>query len=355
MIPGRGLSQNPAHRFTEITYEPDPEYLEWVKNEEHRPPTRYFRDQTRSIISWNDSPDIPFRASVNPYRGCEHGCAYCYARPFHEYLELSPGLDFETKILVKEDAPKLLWQELSRKTWQPQPVLFSGATDPYQPIERQLKLTRQCLEVLAEFRNPVALITKNQLITRDIDLLQELAKYHAVSVKISITTLDPHVVKILEPRTTAPHKKLETISKLAQADIPVGVSVAPIIPAINDHEIPRILEAASNAGATSAFYILVRLPFSMKTLFSQWLAEHFPERREKVLNRIRAMKKGQLNRSEFGERFKGSGIFASQIQQLFDTTCKKHGIKNTVQNGSSTLSTAAFRRVTPYQLSLFPD
>ncbi len=252
-----------------------------------RPATQYFRDGTKSVITRNNSPDVGFETSLNPYRGCEHGCIYCYARPTHEYLGFSAGLDFESKIMVKTNAPELLRAELESRRWQPQTLVLSGVTDPYQPVERKLRITRGCLEVLARFRNPVAIITKNHLVTRDIDLLRELAASNAVAVNISVTSLDPNLQRVLEPRTTSPQGRLDAIRQLRAANIPVGVMVAPIIPGLTDHEVPKILDACAKAGAQFAGYTIVRLPWAVAPLFEHWLGEHFPDRKEKVLGRIR--------------------------------------------------------------------
>src|SRR4029077_12066963 len=264
--------------------------------------TQYFRDATKSIITRNASPDVGFETSVNPYRGCEHGCIYCYARPTHEYLGFSAGLDFESKIMVKTNAPALLRAELESQGWQPQTLVMSGVTDPYQPIERNLRITRGCLEVLAKFRNPVAIITKNRLVTRDIDLLRELTKYNAVAVNFSVTSLDPNLQRVLEPRTSSPQARLDAIKQLSSAGIPTGVMVAPVIPGLTDHEIPRILDACGKAGAQFAGYTIVRLPWAVAPLFEHWLEEHFPDRKEKVLQRIRHLRGDRLNNSQWHTR-----------------------------------------------------
>lgn len=345
--PGRGAGHNPAGRFEPIEIEADPE----ATAEDHSPTTRFFEDASRSIISRNDSPDIPFSASLNPYRGCEHGCAYCYARPTHEYLGLSAGLDFESKILVKRDAPALLRRELSSKRWEPQTLAMSGVTDPYQPIERTLKITRGCLEVLAEARNPVAVVTKNHLVTRDVDLLAELASYDAASVAISLTTLDDDLRRVLEPRTSPPRRRLAAIERLAGAGVPVGVMTAPIIPGLNDHELPALLSAAADAGARFAAYTIVRLPGAVAPLFEDWLARNLPDRKEKVLNRLRSARGGRLNDPRFGSRMRGEDIFSDQIRQLFEIGCRRAGI----DGRRAPLSTAHFRRpaLPGDQLSLF--
>jgi DNA repair photolyase len=348
----RGAAENPPNRFEKIHLEPDEDWNPEEDTEGGRPPgprTQFFKDHSQTVISRNDSPDIGFQVSLNPYRGCEHGCIYCYARPTHEYLGFSAGLDFESKIMVKEDAPELLRNELSSPKWQPQVIFLSGVTDCYQPVERKLKLTRRCLEVLAEFRNPVFIVTKNQLVTRDLDLLSELAKYHAVAVWLSITTLDSELRKIMEPRTSPPATRLAAIRELAAAGIPVGVNVAPIIPGLTDHEMPAILTAAAEAGATSAGYTVVRLPYAVAPLFEKWLETHFPDRKEKVVNRLKAMRGGKLYDAQWGKRFSGEGIFAEQIAQMFYVARRKAGILN----DDAELSATAFRRAGGTQLSLF--
>lgn len=335
-IRGRGSAQNPANRFELISYEADPDA---PCEKGPAPATQFYRDTSRSIISYNDSPDLGFSASLNPYRGCEHGCSYCYARPYHEYLGFSAGLDFETKIMVKEDAPQLLRKELLASRWQPQVLALSGVTDCYQPAERRMQVTRQCLEVLAEFRNPVVIVTKNHLVTRDLDLLQELARFNAAAVFISITTLDAELARNLEPRATQPLGRLEAIRQLSQAGVPVGVMAAPMIPGLNDHELAGIVAAAAEAGARSAGYTMLRLPFGVPALFESWLERHYPERKEKVLGRIRDVRGGKLNDPRFGARMRGEGIMAEQIAGMFTLACKKTGL-----NRRPELSTAAFRR-----------
>jgi DNA repair photolyase len=344
-LPSRGAGGNPPNRFEKIHFEPD---ADWDPEQDPLPRTQFLKDTTSTIITYNDSPDVGFEASINPYRGCEHGCIYCYARPFHEYLGFSSGLDFESRIMVKDNAPKLLREELLSPRWKPQVIGLSGVTDCYQPVERRLKLTRGCLEVLAEFRNPVAIVTKNLLVTRDIDLLSELARHHTVAVFVSLTTLDTDLRKLMEPRTSPPAGRLKAIEELSQAGIPVGVLVAPVIPGLNDHEIPSLVEAAARAGAKSAGYVMLRLPYSVAPLFEQWLDNHFPDRKEKVLNLVRAMRHGKLNESAFGQRMRGEGIFADQIESLFDVSCRKHGISGERQE----LSTAAFRRPPKPQLEM---
>ncbi len=367
-IPGRGTGENPANRFEALHYALDPEHaldpesavdpedapdaanaLDTPRSSSPLPRTLYLRDPSRRLISHNDSPDVPFDASINPYRGCEHGCIYCYARPTHEYLGFSAGLDFETRILVKEDAPELLRRELGSKRWTPQVLALSGVTDPYQPIERHVRLTRRCLEVLVEFRNPVGIITKSALVVRDIDLLARLAEIDAVSVGLSITTLDLELHRVMEPRASAPHERLRAVERLARAGIPVHVMLAPVIPGLTDHEIPRILEAAAAAGANRASFIAVRLPHAVAPLFDDWLTRHRPERRDKVLGRLRAMRGGRLNDPRFGSRMRGEGPFAEQITQLFRVSARRHGLDSPARP----LSTAHFRRPSGAQLDLF--
>jgi DNA repair photolyase len=334
-IVGRGAAGNPKNRFERIEVEPDE-----TEGDEPRPETVYLRDHSRSIIARNDSPDIGFDASINPYRGCSHGCVYCYARPTHEYLGLSAGLDFESRILVKQDAPELLRKELLSPRWNPQVLSMSGVTDPYQPVERRLRITRRCLGVLAEFRNPVVIVTKNYLVTRDLDLLSELASHDAAAVAFSLTTLDDDLRRIMEPRTSRPARRLAAVEKLAAGGIPVGVMTAPVIPGLNDHELPNLLSAAAEAGATFAAYVPVRLPYAVAPLFEDWLARHFPERKDKVLNRVRSMRGGELNDAGFGSRMRGEGLFAQHIAQLFSISCRRAGMG---EGRFPKLSTAAFR------------
>ena len=348
----RGAADNPPNRFEKIHLEPDADWNpdEGAEGERSQGPRmQFFKDHSQTIISRHDSPDIGFGVSINPYRGCEHGCIYCYARPFHEYLGFSAGLDFESKIMVKERAPELLRAELSSPKWKPQVIAMSGVTDCYQPVERRLKLTRRCLEVLAEFRNPVFIITKNHLVTRDIDVLSELARHNAVSVWLSITTLDPEIRRVMEPRTSPPAARLAALRELSKAGIPVGVNAAPMVPGLTDHEMPAILKAAAEAGATSAGYTVVRLPYAVAPMFEKWLETNLSRSEGKVLNRLRAMHGGKLYDSTWGKRFGGEGIFAEQIAQMFEVARRKAGIKNE----GSELSTTAFRRPGGAQLSLF--
>jgi DNA repair photolyase len=343
---GRGAAENPKNRFEEIEVLPDPEAPE---DERPAPATRFYRDASRTAIATNDSPDVGFSASLNPYRGCEHGCVYCYARPTHEYLGFSAGLDFETRIMVKRDAPALLRKELTAPSWKPQVVAISGVTDAYQPVERRLRLTRACLEVFAEFRNPVAIVTKNHLVTRDADLLSDLARHRAAAVFVSVTTLDPVLARTMEPRASAPSRRLDAIARLASAGVPVGVLIAPVIPGLTEHEIPAILAAAREAGARHAGRVMLRLPLGVKDLFDRWLERHAPGKKKKVLGRIREIRGGDLNDPAFGSRMRGQGPLADQIHQLFSATCLRLGIP---ERGPE-LSIESFRRPGPVQLPLF--
>jgi DNA repair photolyase len=334
----RGTGTNPPNRFEPLRRIPTPE--EGVLLEEGHPETKLLADPSRSIVATNESPDVGFDASVNPYRGCEHGCSYCYARPTHEYLGFSAGLDFETRILVKERAPELLRARLAARSWKPQVVALSGVTDAYQPAERRLGITRRCLEVLAEFRNPVTVVTKSFLVTRDADLLGELARFDAASVLISLTTLDPELQRRMEPRAAPPARRLAAIEILAAAGVPVGVMVAPIVPGLTDHEAPSILAAAAAAGARFAGRVVLRLPHGVAEIFDGWLAEHYPERRERVLSRVRALRNGRLYDSRFATRQRGEGIWADEMQALFDLARRRAGL---ALRGPA-LSIAGFRR-----------
>jgi DNA repair photolyase len=343
-IHGRGASWSPANRFERLHVDlTDPDIVQLDQYDETERPkrqTQYLRDDTKSIITRNNSPDVGFETSLNPYRGCEHGCIYCYARPTHEYLGFSAGLDFESRIMVKMDAPGLLQAEMESPRWKPQTLVMSGVTDPYQPVERKLQITRGCLEVLAKFCNPVAIITKNRLVTRDIDLLHRLSDCNAAAVNISVTSLDPKLQRILEPRTSSPEARLDAIRQLRAGGIPVGAMVAPIIPGLTDHEVPGILEACAEAGAQFAGYTIVRLPWAVAPLFEHWLNEHFPKRKEKILGRIRDLRgNNRLNNSQWHKRMTGEGVFAEQIRSLFEVACRRVGIGERPK-----LSTGAFRR-----------
>ncbi len=343
---GRGAGGNPVNRFKPVSLERDRDCPEIAPPP---PDTEWIRDASRAILATNDSPDVGFDTSLNPYRGCEHGCVYCYARPTHEYFEWSAGLDFETKILVKETAPELLERTLASPRWQPRAVALSGVTDSYQPAERELEITRRCLEVFVKFRNPVALVTKNHLVTRDRDLLSELGRCDGAAVYLSLTTLDPALSRVMEPRASLPEKRLEAMRVLREAGVPVGVLVAPVIPALTDHEIPALLHAAAEAGAQFAGYMVLRLPHGVKDLFADWLDRHFPTHKDKVLNRVRALRGGRLNDPRFGSRMKGEGVFADQIDRLFSLARKKAGIPG----DGPRLTTRHFRQPDDCQLKLF--
>ena len=326
---GRGSHLNPPNRFGLPYYEPDrdalendAEYRESLRNS----PTEYIPDRSKSIVTENDSPDVGFRFSINPYRGCLHGCAYCYARATHEFLGFNAGLDFETKIMVKEDAPELFREFLAKDSWKPEPIAMSGVTDCYQPIERQYRLTRGCLEVAAEARQPMSIITKNALVLRDLDILESMAAANLVRVFLSITTLDAELARSMEPRTSTPAARLRAIEALTAAGVLVGVMVAPVIPGLNDSEIPSILAAAKEAGAVTAGYILVRLPLTVAPVFREWLEREQPTRFHRIESRIRDAHGGRLSNSEWGIRMRGTGEMASQIRGVFRLFAKKHGL-----------------------------
>ncbi len=334
VIKGRGTSLNPANRFERLHFESD------GGANARAPATELLRDDSKTILAENDSPDLDFRFSLNPYRGCEHGCIYCYARPSHEFLSASAGLDFETRIFVKENAAALLRQRLASPRWQPAVIAMSGNTDCYQPCERDLGITRACLEVLADFRNPVGIVTKSALVCRDIDLLAALAEDGAAQVHISITTLDTELARKMEPRATSPSRRLEAIHQLALAGVPVAVMAAPIIPGLNDHEIPAILESASAAGAQSAAWTLLRLAPPLDVLFTDWLAQHYPNRHHRILHRIRECRAGALTDPRFRHRMRGGGAYAAQIATLFDAAAKA----NRLDRRLSPPNLGAFRR-----------
>ena len=342
--PGRGAGLNPPNRFERLHFAPDPDAAAGLPDEtatgRPAPRTEYYHDASESVLTRNDSPDVPYTWGLNPYRGCEHGCAYCFARPYHEFLGFSSGLDFETKIMVKLRAPQLLRAALLSPRWRPEGITFSGATDCYQPAERQFRVTRACLEVCAEFRNPVALITKSALVTRDVDVLARLAATQCAKVYVSVTTLDGDLAGRLEPRAARPVHRLRTIRELAAAGVPVGVMVAPVIPGLTDHEMPAILAAAAEAGATSAGYIVMRLPYAVKDIFLQWLEDHAPTKKARVVDRVREIRGGRLNVSDWGRRMQGEGIHAEQLRHLFDVAVRRAGLNRQPVE----LSTAHFRR-----------
>ncbi len=323
---GRGALSNPEGRFESIRKQVEEDGWNTPPDEEDEPApleTLLRPDPTRSIITRNQSPDIPFSQSINPYKGCEHGCIYCYARPSHAYLNLSPGLDFETKIFFKERAAELLDLELRRPAYRPQTITLGANTDPYQPAERKLAITRSLLEVLERFRHPVAIITKSALVTRDVDLLAAMAERHLVTVMVTLTTLDHGLKRSLEPRAASPEARLRAIETLTKAGVPVGVMTAPIIPMVNDAEMERILEKAAAAGACGAGYVLLRLPYELKDLFKEWLTEHYPLKAEHVMSIIRQSRDGKEYDSGFGTRMRGTGRFADLIAQRFHLATKR--------------------------------
>ena len=320
---GRGAAINLEGRFEKWQREAFEDG--WAEGEEETsaPRTIITHEQAKSIINTSDSPDIPFRYSLNPYRGCEHGCIYCFARPTHSYLGLSPGLDFETRIFAKVNAAELLRDELSKKSYKPDIICIGVITDAFQPCEREYKLTRQCLEVMSAFNQPVGLITKSALIERDIDILRSMAARNLVHVTVSVTTLDHQISRYLEPRTAAPARRMQTIKRLAEAGIPVGINVAPVIPFLTDHELETLLEAGRDAGASTAGYILLRLPWELKELFRDWLEQHFPLKAAHVMSRVRAMRGGLDNDPNFGSRMTGDGVFSTLLAQRFAKACER--------------------------------
>ena len=327
-IKGRGAAIQPKNPYLPVHVEADLEHVEG--DEEYlaqlgRPPTEYLTDESQSIVSKNDSPDVGFRYSVNPYRGCSHGCSYCYARPGHEYLGMSAGLDFETKVLVKFRAAELLREFLAKPSWQPETIVFSGVTDCYQPAERQFRITRECVEVAAECRQPIGIITKNALVVRDIDLFTRLAEHHAIRVSLSITTLDAKLARVMEPQTSSPEARLRAIRELTQAGIRTNVMVAPIIPGLNDSEIPAILTAAREAGAESAGYVLLKLSSTVRPVFLDWLERSYPDKSARVQSLIRSVRGGKLNDANFGRRQVGTGNLAELIANTFRLWCTKLG------------------------------
>jgi len=334
---------DPPNRFEGLSLTVLPEAAEAVTRQHPagvQRPTRVYRDRTRRIINHVDSPDLPFSWTLNPYRGCEHGCPYCYARPTHEQLGFSCGLDFETRIVAKPDAPELLRRELDSPRWAGEPIVMSGVTDPYQPIERRMKITRGCLAVMAEYRQPVTIVTKSGLVTRDADHLAELARHGAAAVAVSVTTLDPTLSALMEPRASRPLDRLRAVRELSRAGVPVHVMVAPMIPGLNDREIPAILEASARAGARSASWVLLRLPHQVKTIFLDWLRMNLPDRAARVEGLLRQLRDGRLNDSRFGDRMRGRGPLAAQIAETFRVFASRYGLAGPIP----TPSPAAFRR-----------
>jgi DNA repair photolyase len=325
---GRGAVSNLQGRYEVHAREQFDDGWEHEEGDEPRVWKTHVTDElAKSILTRNSSPDIPFDVSLNPYRGCEHGCIYCFARPTHSYLGLSPGMDFESKIFAKVNAPELLRQELARPSYVPEPIALGVNTDAYQPCERSLRITRRVLEVLHECQHPVGLITKSSLIERDIDLLADMASRGQASAAITITTLDPAVARTLEPRAAAPARRLRTIRMLADAGIPVGVSIAPVIPFVTEPDLERVMEAAFEAGAMHANYIVLRLPWEVSPLFQQWLEAHFPDRAQRVMNRVRDMRGGKDYDSDFGKRMKGEGVWADLIRQRAEKAIRRFGME----------------------------
>jgi DNA repair photolyase len=350
---GRGAVSNPVCRFERLTRETVDDGW-WQDGEPQRLCTTVSVETARSVVARNVSADVPFEQSINPYRGCEHGCIYCFARPTHAYLGLSPGLDFETRLFAKENAAQLLARELSRPGYRPRPIMLGTATDPYQPIERERHLTRSTLRVLMDFNHPVAISTKSALVVRDLDILAPMAEQGLVRVGVSITTLDPSLSRIMEPRAAAPRKRLDAVRALAHNGVPVTAIAAPMIPFINDHELEHIIEAVAEAGAASASYVLLRLPLELKELFADWLRTHFPDRAARVLGGVRDCRQGELYVAEWAARMKGSGAYAEILAKRFATACRRAGLEPE-ESGIAALNCAGFQvpREPAAQLTLF--
>ena len=352
-IKGRGTAINPPNRFEAARVEAFDDGWDLPEEDSARPQTTLMRDNTRTIIARNDSPDLPFSQSINPYRGCEHGCIYCFARPSHAYLGFSAGLDFETKIVFKPEAAKLLEKELSKSSYKPAVIVLGSNTDPYQPVERTLSITRSVLEVLERFGNPVGIVTKSAGVLRDADILSRMAAKGLAKVHISITTLDPVLARALEPRAASPARRLAAVRELREAGIPVGVMASPMIPGVNDAELESILEQAAKAGAQSAHTVLLRLPHELSALFTDWLEKHLPDRAAHVLSLIRQSRTGKLNDAEFHSRFAGSGPYAEMLHQRFTRAVKQLGL----EGGGASLDCGQFSlpsvKSSPAQMSLF--
>ena len=349
-----GANIDPPNRFEKVHEQPDLEHVaddtDYLRARD-RHEIEYLPDRSQSIVSENDSPDIPFRYSLNPYRGCVHGCAYCYARPTHEYLGFRAGTDFETKILVKHEAPALFARFLARRRWVPEPIAFSGVTDCYQPAERRFRLTRGCLEVAADCCQPVRIVTKNALIVRDLDVLRRLASRRLVQVFLSVSTLDAELARDLEPRTSIPAARLKAIEKLASHGVPVGLMMAPIVPGLNDVEIPAVLRAAREAGAIVATWTLLRLPGNVQPVFREWLSRCRPNASQRVESLLRSTRGGRLNDTRFGRRMRGRGIYAEQIENTFRVFAERYGLREPLPE----LNTNDFRppRLAGEQMRLF--
>ncbi len=354
---GRGSSLELQNRFEKIALKFNLDQLapaDQLAEMDRKISTDYFADDSESIISENSSPDVDFRYSLNPYRGCAHGCSYCYARPTHEYLGFNAGIDFETKIVVKPNAAELFGKWLRRPKWRDnvEPVMLSGVTDCYQGCEKELQLTRRCLEVADQFRQPMRITTKNVLVRRDIDLLRGMADRNQTCVTISVSSLDQSLIRSMEPRSSSPQARLDAIRELSNAGIPVKVLVAPVIPGLNDDEIPSILKAVAEAGATWAGYVMLRLPLAVEPVFLDWLERNFPDRRNKIVGRIQSLRGGQMYDSNFATRMKGEGIWADQIALVFQMYCQKLGLREKIPQ----LNVSQFRRIDDggnRQLNLF--
>jgi DNA repair photolyase len=325
---GRGAASNPEGRFESIRHHAEDDGWQSLLLDEDapRPRTEVTDERAKSVITRNDSPDIAFDQALNPYRGCEHGCIYCFARPSHSYLTLSPGLDFETKIRAKGNLAEVLRAELAKPGYVPQPINIGSNTDPYQPIEKKWRLTRAALEVLAECRHPCTLVTKNALVERDLDILSAMARRNLVQVFVSVNSLDNHLAAKLEPRASAPHRRIKAIGALADAGVPVGVLVAPIIPALNDKDMEAVLERAAAAGARCAGYTTLRLPWELKALFREWLALHAPQRAAHVMSLVQQMNGGRDYDSDFRTRMRGQGVFADLLRKRFEVACRRCGL-----------------------------
>ncbi|MEM7229377.1 MAG: PA0069 family radical SAM protein [Planctomycetota bacterium] len=352
---GRGASINPPNRFETLRLDVLDEHREHIKHDIDagvQVLTEVEAETSRTIINRVDSPDMPFNWTINPYRGCEHGCAYCYARPSHEHLGFSCGLDFETRIVARRDAPDLLRHELARPRWTGEPIVLSGVTDAYQPLERRLRITRSCLEIMAACGQPVSIVTKNHLVTRDVELLRLLAERQAARVMLSITTLDTDLARRLEPRASAPADRLRAVETLSQAGVPVGIMMAPIVPGLTDHEIAPVLRAAANAGAHTANWVMLRLPYQVESVFTAWLERWYPDRRSRVLKRLRETFGGRTYSPRFGRRLIGDGPWTAQIRETFDLFANRYGLTRQLEP----LSSASFRRpALDGQLDLFAD
>lgn len=359
-VKGRGVGSNVRSRFEAWRREKNLQHFEEQRTAEDpdellpRRSTEVRAVEARSILSYNDSPDIGFEQSINPYQGCEHGCVYCYARPTHAYLGLSPGLDFETRIQAKTNAATLLRKELARPAYRPSLIALGANTDPYQPAERELRITRSILEVLADFNAPVTITTKSALVTRDIDILVGMANKGLARVNVSLATVDPALARILDPRANAPHRRLRAIAELAAAGVPVSVFASPMIPAVNDKELESILEAAAAAGATSASMIVLRLPLEVRDLFVEWLNEHFPERAAHVMSLVRQMRGGADYDSTFGTRMRGTGQYAALLRQRFNVASRRLGFQRLAASADTSFFRVPGAPAASIQGTLFP-